>query len=188
MFVAVEAGALVQSGDGGETWQDRVDGGPYDSHTVLIHPGRPDRLLSAAGDGFFESEDRGQSWRKREAGLPWRYCYGLAVDTGNPDLVLMSVSPSAHRGHGRRSNAQATIVRRHGDGGWEIVSNGLPDSEGTTLSMLRADPGTPGRFYALNNTGIYRTDDEGTSWQRLDVPWKDDYLDRRPPAVAISGA
>jgi photosystem II stability/assembly factor-like uncharacterized protein len=186
LFAAVEAGALVQSGDGGDTWQDRVDGGPYDSHTVLIHPDRPDRLLSAAGDGYFESDDLGQTWRKREIGLPWRYCYGLAVDSGNPDLVLMSVSPGAHRGHGRRANAQAAIVRRRGDGDWEILSSGLPEPEGTTLSVLAADPSTTGRFFALNNSGVYRTEDEGTTWQCLDVPWKDEYLDRRPPAIAIS--
>ncbi|MDQ4013466.1 MAG: glycosyl hydrolase, partial [Thermoproteota archaeon] len=34
VFVAIEAGALVQSRDGGRTWIDRVKQGPYDSHTL----------------------------------------------------------------------------------------------------------------------------------------------------------
>jgi len=186
IFVAIEAGALVQTPDGGETWQDRVPGGPYDTHTMLIHPDRPDRLISAAGDGFFVSPDRGQTWHQPEDGLPWRYCWGLAVDPNDPDTILMSVAPGAGRGHGRREVARATVVGRRGDEAWQILSDGLPDPDGTTLSVLVADPDNTGTFYALNNTGLYRSMNSGTSWERLDVPWKDEYRDHRPPALAIS--
>jgi photosystem II stability/assembly factor-like uncharacterized protein len=31
VFVAIEAGALIQSHDGGRTWIDRVKQGPYDT-------------------------------------------------------------------------------------------------------------------------------------------------------------
>ena len=186
LLVAIEAGALVQSGDGGTTWQDRVDGGPIDSHTVVIHPDQPERVLSAAGDGCFESRDFGQSWTKPEDGLPYRYCYGLAVDAGTPDLAVMSVAPSAGRGHGGRGRALATIVRREGDGPWEPVTKGLPEPDGTTLSMIAASPGQPGVFVALNNTGVYITDDAATTWHALDVPWRAQYRDRRPPAIAIA--
>ncbi|MFZ0329116.1 MAG: hypothetical protein WAL66_17625 [Nitrososphaeraceae archaeon] len=34
VFVAVEAGALVQSRDGGRTWIDRVEQGPFDTHSI----------------------------------------------------------------------------------------------------------------------------------------------------------
>jgi hypothetical protein len=37
VFVAIEAGALVQSRDGGRTWIDRVKQGPYDTHTLATH-------------------------------------------------------------------------------------------------------------------------------------------------------
>jgi hypothetical protein len=186
VFVAIEAGALVQSPDGGETWRDRVEGGPYDSHTVLIHPERPDRVISAAGDGFFESVDRGLTWRQPQDGLPWRYCWGLAVDANDPDLVLMSISPNPMRGHGHRGVARSTIVRRRGNSDWQVVTDGLPDPEGTTLSVLVAGPGNSGAFYAANNTGLYQSSDTGDSWTRMDVPWNDDYLDQRPNALAIS--
>jgi photosystem II stability/assembly factor-like uncharacterized protein len=36
VFVAIEAGALVQSRDGGRTWINRVEGGPYDTHWLHI--------------------------------------------------------------------------------------------------------------------------------------------------------
>src|SRR5207244_13414389 len=38
VFVAIEAGALVGTFDGGRTWRDRVRGGPYDTHTAMTHP------------------------------------------------------------------------------------------------------------------------------------------------------
>ena len=44
VFAAIEAGALVESRDGGRTWIDRVDGGPYDTHTLATHQKMPKRL------------------------------------------------------------------------------------------------------------------------------------------------
>ena len=44
VFVAVEAGALVQSHDGGRTWMDRVEQSPYDTHTLSTHTKAPGRL------------------------------------------------------------------------------------------------------------------------------------------------
>jgi photosystem II stability/assembly factor-like uncharacterized protein len=41
VFVAIEAGALVRTFDGGRTWRDRVRGGPYDTHTAATHPLAP---------------------------------------------------------------------------------------------------------------------------------------------------
>lgn len=64
VYAAIEAGALVQSHDGGRTWIDRVEGGPYDTHTLTTHKKMPGWLYSAAGDGYFESYDYGQTWKR----------------------------------------------------------------------------------------------------------------------------
>ena len=80
VFVAIEAGALVRTFDGGRTWRDRVRGGPYDTHTAITHPHAPGRIYSAAGDGYFESPDAGDSWSSPENGLQHRYLVGVAVD------------------------------------------------------------------------------------------------------------
>jgi len=55
VFVAIEAGALVRTFDGGRIWRDRVRGGPYDTHTALTHPLAPGRIYSAAGDGTLKA-------------------------------------------------------------------------------------------------------------------------------------
>jgi hypothetical protein len=48
VFAAIEAGALVQSRDGGRTLIDRVEQGPYDTHTLATHPKAPKRLYCSA--------------------------------------------------------------------------------------------------------------------------------------------
>ncbi len=46
---------LVQSHDSGRTWIDRIEQGPYDTHTLATHPKAPKRLYSSAGDGYFDA-------------------------------------------------------------------------------------------------------------------------------------
>jgi hypothetical protein len=51
------------------------------------------RLYSAAGDGYFESNDYGQTWKRLVAGLDhYDYLSGLAVDSGDPKTVIVSAS------------------------------------------------------------------------------------------------
>ncbi|HEU4586072.1 MAG TPA: sialidase family protein, partial [Gemmatimonadaceae bacterium] len=95
IFVAIEAGALVTSSDGGLTWTDRRPGSPYDTHTLVVHPQETGRLYSAAGDGYFESTTSGVEWERREDGLRHRYLYGLAVEPDDPETIVISASRSA---------------------------------------------------------------------------------------------
>jgi photosystem II stability/assembly factor-like uncharacterized protein len=93
VYVAIEAGALVQSHDGGRTWIDKVERGPYDTHTLATNKKVPGRLYSAAGDGYFESYDYGKTWKRSVSGLDDNdYLVGLAVDSGNPETVIVSAS------------------------------------------------------------------------------------------------
>jgi len=157
LYVAIEAGALVQSHDGGESWLDRVDQGPYDTHTLATHKKVPGRLYSAAGDGYFESNDYGQTWKRLVAGLDDHdYLVGLAVGSGDPKTVIVSASQSAYQAHSR-TDAESLVYRRttsvedtdsnngsHED--WKLVSRGLPESRGTIISILVANPKNCGRI------------------------------------------
>src|SRR6202047_3362940 len=89
-FVAIEAGALVRTFDGGRTWRDRVRGGPYDTHTAATHPLAPGRIYSAAGDGYYESTDAADSWSSPENGLKHRCLVGVGVDAAGPDTVIVA--------------------------------------------------------------------------------------------------
>jgi photosystem II stability/assembly factor-like uncharacterized protein len=162
VFVAIEAGALVQSHDGGSTWIDKVEGGPYDTHTLATHKKIPKRLYSSAGDGYFESYDYGESWTRQEGGLSHHYLAGLAVDSGDPNTIIVSASQSAWHAHNRSESANSLVYRRSSagnvydnEGGWKPVTKGLPESNGTIISILPANPMIGGEFYAVNNRGVF---------------------------------
>jgi hypothetical protein len=181
VFVAVEAGALVRTLDGGTTWEDRVPDGPFDTHTMATHPAAPDHLYSAAGDGYFESHDAGATWRRDVRGLSHRYLVGIAVDPGDPSTVLISSSSGPWTAYNPR-NADTYIYRRSGRGPWTMVREGVPTPEGTTVTHF-AGGGEPGVIYAANNRGVFRTDAAGLRWTALDVPWDPRY--ERQGVVAL---
>src|SRR5919107_3936384 len=185
VFVAIEAGALVQSHDGGRTWIDRVEQGPYDTHTLSTHQKGPKRLYSAAGDGYFESFDYGESWNKPTAGLRHHYLYGLAVDSGDPQIVIVSASMGPGTAYSVE-DAESFVYRRDEDGEkWKAISDGLPEARGTTITILASNPKTEGEFYAVNNHGVFFSVDSGVAWRELDIQWPKQYLSQTPLALAV---
>jgi photosystem II stability/assembly factor-like uncharacterized protein len=170
VFVAIEAGALVRTFDGGRTWHDRAGGGPYDTHTAATHRFAPGRIYSAAGDGYFESTDGGDSWRSPEEGLQHRYLVSVAVDPADPDTVVVSATDGPFVAY-RPKSAEAYVYRRTGPNRWEQAMRGLPEAKGTTASRFATHDGEPGVVYAANNRAVFRSDDAGRSWDTLDIPW-----------------
>ncbi|ELZ37815.1 hypothetical protein C471_11956 [Halorubrum saccharovorum DSM 1137] len=173
-FVGVEAGALVVTSDGGKTWVDRPEGSRRDNHALATHPDAPDRVYAAAGDGFAESDDRGDSWRVvgREAGLDHGYVWGLAVDPDDPETALVSAASGAMAAHRR---GEAYLYRRSAsDSGSRferLDDRGIPTGEGTYRAVI-ASGRTDGTVWAVHNVGLYRTRDAGGSFERIpaDLP------------------
>jgi hypothetical protein len=138
----------------------------------------PGQLYSAAGEGYFESYDYGQSWKTSVAGLDdYDYVFGLAVDSANPNTVIISASRWPYQAHSLE-DAESLIYRRTSPvEEWKLVSNGLPKPTGTMVSILAANPKVAGEFYAVNNRGIFCSTDLGISWKMLDgIQWSKEYL------------
>jgi photosystem II stability/assembly factor-like uncharacterized protein len=194
LYVAIEAGALVRSFDGGRTWEDRRAGGPFDTHTLGLPPQLAGRIYSAAGDGymrpgqgFVESRNAGDTWEQPDAGLEHHYLWGLAVDPGNPATLIVSAAHSPNQAHNPAA-AESAIYRREGDSAWQRVTDGLPAARGRLASVLAANQAEPGVFYAANNLGLYRSADAGHSWERLDVsgiPWPQERDASRPASMTV---
>lgn len=202
LFVAIEAGALVRTDDGGQRWHDRTPDGPFDTHTLLMHPLAPDRLYSAAGDGgrspergYSESHDAGQNWQRPVTGREHHYLWGMAIDPADPDTVLVSASPNAGKSHHARETAFSTIYRKTADSKsadskstdnvWHEVREGLPDPQGVVAPVLATNPQEPHTFYVLTNKGLYRSSDAGLTWEALLPAWPADYFTQHQQDLVV---
>ncbi len=163
VVAGIELGGIVRSPDGGETWEDQRPGAYADCHNLAAHPAAPEVLYEAAGGGFAESGDFGESWEAADAGMDLWYVWGLAVDVEDPDLVYASAASGPGRAHGT-GFSDAKIYRRRAGGRWEAVLTGL----GAFPYALCADPGAPGALYAGFGDGkILHSSDAGESWSEV---------------------
>lgn len=184
MYVAIEAGALVRSLDGGESWQDRVQGGPIDTHTASMHRQAAGRLYSAAGDGYFETADGGDTWSRPMAGLQHGYMVSVAVDPADPETVLVSGSSGPYAAY-YPANAEAYVYRKAAGDAFELAMEGLPAADGTVASRLATHADEPGVFYAANNHGLFRAVDAGRSWRALEIDWPAGAFERGVAALVV---
>lgn len=182
LFVGIELGGVMRSLDAGLTWEDRKPGAQHDVHTIRTHRLAPDRVYEAAGGGYAQSFDGGATWRGYEAGLNHWYLWGLAVDPGNPETLVVSAAHGPRQAHAPQS-AEAVIYRKVSGQAWQEVRAGLPGPQGTIAYRLATNEAEPGVFYAASNQGIYRSPDAGLSWAPLNVVWPDHY--RRQPMHAL---
>lgn len=183
-YVAIEAGALVQTHDGGETWEDRVPESRIDNHSLATHPDAPNRAWVAAGDGYAETDDGGVTWDHPQDGLDRTYCWSVAVDPGKKERVLLSAARSAREAH-TASRAETYVYRREGGGRWErLDESGLPMGSGVTRPVLCGGE-SAGEFYALSNRGLWRTTDGGESWQEVAVEWPERFEAETARGLAV---
>jgi photosystem II stability/assembly factor-like uncharacterized protein len=165
LWVAIEAGALVATTDGGRTWRDRVPGGPYDTHELAIHPAAPATLHVSAGDGYYQSHDGGDTWTAPREGFDVEYLRSVALDPADPDTVLVSAASHPHSAYGA-GRSDGRLYRRAGDGPWERVTAGWPDPPRTIAPLLAAGE-RAGELWAADERGVHRSGDGGSSWQQI---------------------
>jgi photosystem II stability/assembly factor-like uncharacterized protein len=163
LYVAIEAGALVTTTDGGRTWIDRPEVAPYDTHELAIHPARPDALRVSAGDGFWESADGGASWTSPEDGLEVTYLRSVAIDPGDPTVVVVSAASHPHAAY-MAGRSDGRLYRREGRGRWRRVTAGWPEPPATIAPLLAAGR-VPGELWAADERGVHRSEDGGASWE-----------------------
>jgi photosystem II stability/assembly factor-like uncharacterized protein len=165
LWVAVEAGALIRTMDGGRSWIDRVPDGPYDTHELAVHPDAPDVLRAAAGDGYYESDDAGETWRSPMQEMDVGYLRSVTIDPGNPDVVVVSAATHPHSAY-MAGQSDGRLYRREGKGRWRRVTAGWPDPP-NTIAPLLAVGRRSGELWAADERGVHHSFDGGASWRRV---------------------
>ena len=172
LFAAVwfrEAGAgggVFRSADGGRTWQPSgLEGEAV--RALEFAARRANTLVAGTRSGVFRSEDSGRTWERiSPAGDPeLRNVDSVAMDPANPQIIYAG---TYH------------LPWKTTDGGksWHSISVGLIDD--SDIMSLRVDAANASRVYLSACSGIYRSDNRGDLWTKLQgIP----YSARRTQAI-----
>jgi photosystem II stability/assembly factor-like uncharacterized protein len=188
VYTAASGGGIWKSTDAGDTyapvWPTDV------TQTIGALALSPDGTLWAGtgeanpsgggltyfGDGVYKSTDGGATWQ--HWGLVDSAAIGrIAVDPSDPDRVFVAASGSISRSVGQRGIYRVT----NGGKDWKLVL--APPNDTTGGVDIAIDPSNPRRIFAAlwdhkrNNgarvyggvgSGLYRSDDGGDTWKRLE--------------------
>lgn len=180
---------VFRSSDGGSSWRRAgLEKSLYISR-IRVHPSDPDTVwVAAVGSwyddhpekGVFKSDDGGASWQPSLTPSHDGYPVGAAdivLDPRDPDTLYASTWD-------RHSGAGSGIYKsRDGGGSWTRLGGGLPNGpmDRIGLDVHQSDPDIVVATILLENpdwdgadsysrfvNSVWRSDDAGTSWRRLD--------------------
>lgn len=177
IVVGIEAGAVLRSADGGQTWQGHRPGALRDCHSLTFHARQGDWVYEGGGSGAGAacSRDGGRTWRQPRRGLDRHYGWAVAADPAQPEVWYAALSPSAFKAHGD-GKAQAHIFRSAGGAPWqklalstaEEIGSGFPQPLAHMPYALLTDAAAPGHVYAgLSSGDVWHSTDHGEAWTQL---------------------
>lgn len=171
IFVGIELGGVMKSDNQGLTWQDRKPNSQFDVHSLTMTPTGPGRIYEAAGGGFAQSKDGGASWQTENDGLgDFTYLVDIAVNHADPDTIIASASKSPRNAY-QPQGAESVLVRKEGKESWNVIEAGLPQATASTAFHLMTHPTKANHFYALNNRGLFQSQDGGLTWDKIALEW-----------------
>jgi photosystem II stability/assembly factor-like uncharacterized protein len=180
LWVAVGAGGVYRSGNGGDSWERLPDaGGPAVLGLALAPGGAAERLYQQSRHGVYRSDDGGASWEDVSAGLPCRHGFPVAAHPRDRETAYVVPRDDAPGG-GRL----AVWRTRDAGGHWERLDRGLPGGPVHTRVLRRglaSDGLAPAGVYLATFSGrLFASPDEGETWRTV-AP----YL---PPILSLTAA
>src|SRR5437660_4736184 len=195
MYVAISAGGVYRTEDGGRTWTAQNRGiramfmpDKYPEfgqcvHKIALHPDRPARLFLQSHWRLYRSDDGSENWTDIANGVPSDFGFAVVIHPKNPDWLY--VVPFESDEFRCACEGRLRVYRtRNGGASWEPLMRGLPQKrayETVLRDAMTADSFDPvGIYFGTRSGQIFGSRDEGRTWERI--------LDGLPSVVCIRNA
>ena len=185
----IQAGdGLYRSTDAGKTWTHAGLRESRNIGRIRVHPTNCDVAYAAAfGEysgpnaerGIYRTTDGGQTWTRvlhrdeRTGGVD------ISIDPQNPDIVYAALWEAWRNQWGMSSGGAGSGLFRSDDGGasWKELTRapGMPAQGLVGKIGVSVSPADPTRVYAIvehDSGGVFRSDDRGDTWTRVNTERK----------------
>jgi len=168
---------LYKTTDGGETWDNVLNGNEWTGVTdILMDPRNSDVLYAATwqrhrtvaaymgggpGSGIHKSTDGGETWKELKSGLPNSNMgkIGLAISPQQPDIVYAAIELDRRTGGVFKSDNRGES--------WQKMSDAVSGGTGPHYYQeLYASPHYFGQLFLVSNHTLI-SDDHGDNFRRL---------------------
>jgi photosystem II stability/assembly factor-like uncharacterized protein len=182
----VYGGTVQRSTDLGKTWERSEGLGLPEEmglkleevwHVEPGHKSEPDTLwLGATPGALFRSDDKGETWApvlglvQHETREQWQpgaggmCCHSIQIHPDEPKQMYAAISAA---GTFRTDDGGETWIPRNKDVAADFMPDPFPEV-GQCVHKLLLHPGRPDRLWQQNHCGVYRSNDRGDNWERLE--------------------
>ncbi len=170
-------GSVFVSIDTGRSWSTLNSDLPHDN--LVFSMGVCDSLffVGILQRGVFLSTDCGDTWVKRDNGIPNTYITSLAAAQVGQDSTLLFVG-----------TWDAGILSSSDDGAsWIPVNNGQLDTLVTCLAVSPNKGGGVDLYAGTGTRGVFHSSDNGESWSVMNSNWLDGTVGIYAIAIANGG-
>jgi photosystem II stability/assembly factor-like uncharacterized protein len=173
---------MYKTTDGGESWKEIGLDSTERISRIVVHPDNPDIVYVAAMGHLWNPNEQRGVFRTKDGGETWEKVLYVDENTGASDITINPDNPNilyAGMWEFRRkpyyfnSGGPGSGLYKSEDGGdtWAELANGLPDAEKGRIAVA-VSPVKTDMVYAVieaadKQGGLYRSDDDGKSWERV---------------------
>ncbi|MGB2635180.1 MAG: hypothetical protein WAM58_14720 [Candidatus Acidiferrum sp.] len=146
-------GGVFESEDHARSW--KLLGLEHETVRALeVAPSQPQELVAGTRSGVFLSADRGKNWAliSPPGDAELRNVDSLAIDPRDPNVIYVGTY-------------HLPWLTRDGGKSWKPIIAGIIDD--SDIMSLRLDGTNPDRVYMSACSGIYRSENQGGGWTKL---------------------